>query len=127
MGTLISLIPLLGIPAGLTIAHFSPKEHTSDKKYYVWLQRILLGTIIGATAWHYNPLLSALGILPLFFNPPMWIIPLLGIPATLAEESHIPIFLYLLPTATLHKKEWKKLMIMTAFYAAITIISQNFF
>ncbi len=127
MGTLISLIPLLGIPAGLIIAYFSPKEHKQDRHYYLWLQRILLGTIVGATAWHYDPWLSVIGVLPLFFTAPLWIIPLLGIPSALATESHIPIFLYFLPTATLHKKEWRQLLLMAALYTAITIVSQNFF
>ncbi len=129
MGTLATLAPLLGLFAGAIIARLTKSELALGKKYFVLLQHTLIAVLIGVLLWQSPIYAVAIGILVFAtllktkFEHPLELTPLLAVPALLVNVTHIPIFLYFIPTGTLHWKETKKLILIALVYTALVVIS----
>ncbi len=129
MGALAALAPLLGILAGIIVTQLAKSELKDGKKYFIILQHALLAIIFATLIWKWQMTATIAGVLIFGF---LWktkfqhyieLMPILAVPAILAPNTQIPIFLYFIPTGTLHWKESKKLSIMATIYATIAIIS----
>jgi len=128
MGPLEEIIPILGVLAGLIVAFLAKSEMKPGQKYFQISQHVLLGVIVGALAWNfgYSTAIAA-GVLVFAllwlakFSHPIEFIPILSIPAVLSQNSQIPIFLYLIPTATLHRTELKELFIISIIYLILVL------
>ncbi len=127
MGALASLLPVLGLVAGLIIARFTKSEIKTGRKHLELLQKALLATIAGTMLWNFGIFISApwgivIFLLILRHNIPLELIPFLAIPSVLAEQTQIPIFLYFLTTASLYHKE-RKVLVFGGLYAIIALLS----
>ena len=129
MGTLASLAPILGFLAGTIIARLTKSELEPGKKYFVLLQHALIAVIAGVLSWQ-SPISALVIGLLLFavlwktqFPHSLELTPLLAVPAVLSQNAIIPIFLYFIPTGTLHYKEYRKMILVSIVYALIVIIA----
>ena len=129
MGTLAALDPLLGLLAGALVARLAKNELKQGKYYFILLQHALLASIAGVLLWQSKIAALAIGLLLFIifwktkFANPLELTPLLAVPAALAQSTHSPIFLYFIPTGTLHWKETAKLTGIALVYAVIVVIS----
>ncbi len=126
MGTLAALIPILGLPAGIIVAILAKSEIKQGTRYFQLSQHILLGCTAGALALDFGyataTAAGAFVFAILFytkFTHPVEFIPMLAVPAVLSQISQIPIFLYLIPTATLNRT--RKLIVISLLYALIAV------
>lgn len=110
MGTLATIIPVLGILAGQIIALLAKTEIKPGKKYFKILQHALLALILGALFWNVKTIaiISAIILFVVLkitkFKHPIGLTALLAIPAIINPLTQIPIFLYYIPTGTLNTK-----------------------
>jgi len=127
METISTLLPILGILAGMLIAYLTKEELKPGKKYFILLQHLLLAIIIAALFPIRYAIPIAIGLFLLQYlikyKHPIITMPLLAIIAT---KTPIPIFLYFIPTGTLNYKEHKKILIVSVFYILLAIISKLF-
>jgi len=126
MGTLAALSPLLGLLAGVIVARLAKYELKQGKPYFILLQHALLAGIAGALLWQFRTaaIVIAVGLFLILwkkkFTHPLELTPCLAVPAMIVQ---VPIFLYLIPTGTLHWKETKNLVAVALVYAVIGIFS----
>ena len=109
MGTLATIMPILGLIAGGIASWLAQSEIKSGQKYFLLLQPALLGLILAALLWKV-PIMAIIAGVILFvvlyatnFKHPIGLTTLLAIPAIFAPITQIPIFLYLVPTGTRNK------------------------
>jgi len=126
MGTLEALTPLLGLLAGIIVAALAPSELKDGKPYFILLQHLTLASILVALLWE-APVFAFLAGAALFFTlwkkhfpHPLTLMPALAAPAAMNSTALIPLFLYFIPTGTLHKT--KELILLTGTYAALAIL-----
>ena len=119
------LIPVLGLFAGAIIAKLAHEELKDGHPYFVLSQHVLLASIIGIMIWNIPGIIvSVLFFLALWkmrFNHPLRLMPVFAVPAMFNPISQIPIFLYFIPTATLHHNKPKKLFVTAIAYILISI------
>jgi len=131
MGTLAAILPILGIPAGIIIAHFTQSEVKAGKKHLQLLQHVFLCTTLAISAWQSEPIvllryatimvsaLLFLGLVMKKVEQHLFFVPILGIVSSITP---IGVFLYFIPTGTLHSKEKGKLALACAAFALLTIL-----
>ena len=129
MGTLIALMPLVGILIGLITARLATSELKEGKKYFILLQHITLSGIAVVLMWQYNIVYASVAGILLFailwkikFEHPIALTPLLALAANYAT---VPILLYFIPTATLNRNT-KKLVCIAGAYAIIIVLFETF-
>lgn len=125
MGTLASLTPLLGLLAGHIISLFTKTEIKHGKQHLRLLQHALLAALIPALAFFPETIALCTILFAAFwktnFPHPAELTPALSVLAALNPASHIPLFLYFIPTGTLHKP--KELILPAIGYALVIILS----
>jgi len=126
METINAILPILGLLAGTIIAYLTKEELKSGYKYFVLLQHLLLAITIAMIAQkiiYAIPIAIGLFLIQYFikYKHPTITIPLLAIIAQI-QTTQIPIFLYLIPTGTLHYKEHKKMILIMVCYVIISIV-----
>jgi len=133
MGTLAviaPLAPILGLLAGIISAFLAKSELKPGKYYFQLMQHAMIGVIAGSLAWQFGQITAIpIGMLVFLvlwktkFTHPVELIPILAVPATLSSIAQIPIFLYLIPTGTLHNTELKELTVVSVVYAVLVTIA----
>ena len=130
MGTLAAITPILGLLAGIISAKLAKSELKPGKYYFQLMQHAMIGAIAGSLLWQFGKITAiAIGLLVFLvlwktkFTHPVELIPILAVPATLSNIAQIPIFLYLIPTGTLHNKELKELTVVSVIYAVLVTIT----
>ena len=125
METISTILPIIGLFTGTIIAYLTKEELKSGKKYFITLQHLILSLIIAILFPLKYALLTTIILLLLqyliSYKHPLITIPILAI-FTQIPKTQIPIFLYLIPTGTLHYKEHKRLTIIGIAYVLISII-----
>ncbi|VVB81730.1 Uncharacterised protein [uncultured archaeon] len=109
MGTLVTIMPVLGLVSGGIVSWLAQSEIKSGQKYFLLLQHALLGVILAVLLWKVQTIAVIAGII-LFvllyatnFKHPIGLMTLLAVPAILVPATQIPIFLYFVPTGTRNK------------------------
>ncbi|MBW2969584.1 hypothetical protein KY319_00470 [Candidatus Woesearchaeota archaeon] len=110
MGTLATIMPVLGLMAGQILGWLAKTEIKPGKKYFRILQHALLAIIIGALFWNVKTI-AIISAIVLFivlkiteFKHPIGLTALLAIPVIINPITQIPVFLYYIPTGTLNTK-----------------------
>lgn len=127
MGTLSSLVPLLGILIGAILPKLTLSEIKKGKPYFLILLHVMFGIIAGTVAATYNIWFALIGLLVFAFNwklkisYPTYILPFFAILVILYPFLSIPVMLLFLPLGTIHNKEKTRLFVYSLAYVAIII------
>jgi len=127
MGTLVALVPLLGLLVGVVVAHHTKSELKQGQPYFVLFQHAIIASIPVMLLWKDWQVALAIGVIlfailwKMRFPHPIELMPVLSVPAVLAPVTQTALFLYFIPTGTLNRKNINTLLAISIVYAAIVI------
>jgi hypothetical protein len=126
MGAIANITPILGLLAGNIVAWLARSELKDGKKYFIFLQHILISTIPVVLLWDNwtGFLAGAITFLILWkikFTHPLEITPLLAVFPALNQNTIIPLFLYFIPTGTMNWKDKKQILAAIVFVVIILL------
>jgi hypothetical protein len=127
MGTLASLVPILGILFGAILPKLAPSEITKGKPYFQTLIHFIFSVMVAMIAATYNKWFALTGAAIFLLNwklnikYPAYIIPFFAILVMTYPSLIIPTLIMFIPLGTIHSKEKVRLFIYSLAYIAIII------
>jgi len=127
MGTLSSLVPLIGILIGAILPRLTPNEITKGKPYFQTLIHFIFSIIVAIIAATYNKWFALIGAAIFLLNwklnikYPAYIIPFFAILVMTNSSLIIPTLIMFIPLGTIHHKEKTRLFVYSLAYMAIII------
>ena len=127
LSTILSTIaPILGLLAGVIIAHFTKEELKQGEKYFRLFQHVLFSAIFVILFWQFTWQAVILGVILLaalwrFSFDNFLLIPVMALPATVSVIQPL-VFVYFIPVVTLLYEQKKELVVLGVVYVLLAVL-----